>query len=359
MSYLVNQMKSPLIVDRTDSKWLLLEQIISATTSRRAKQEMAKQGITPVNNAGSMLRILILSMFFSVEVTYVIEELRKRRELQSFLHVEVIPEADDVYRFFSRIDEDHFIAMINGLIRDLTRTSRKRKDKTIIIDGSAITLDINVFKKRLTKKELERKDYKWGFSNTAGYYPGFKLTLAIEYPSLVPLAFLIHPGSPHDSRLFNDIMDELKRRRIIQTGDVVVFDRGYYSYDNYVNGIRDYRIVPIIFPKKKFDINKVMRKMNYPLNIFSSHEYRKIQTVYQNLVHKMVELIERWHEFPAVRSLIEDLFKLAKDAFSLRHLHRYSAVSVKKFVAINVLLVGVAMAMGNNEKKLIQRMSEW
>jgi len=99
--------------------------------------------------------------------------------------------------------------------------------------------------------------------------------------------------------------------------------------------------------------------MNCPLNIFSSHEYRKIQTVYQNLVHKMVELIERWHEFPAVRSLIEDLFKLAKDAFSLRHLHRYSAVSVKKFVAINVLLVGVGMAAGNNEKKLIQRMSEW
>ena len=122
-------MKSPLIVDHTDSKWLLLEQIIGATTSRRAKQEIAKQGITPVNNAGTMLRILILSMFFSVEVTYVVEELRTRKELQSFLCIEVIPEADNVYRFFSRIDEDHFIAMINGLIRDLSRTSRKRKDK--------------------------------------------------------------------------------------------------------------------------------------------------------------------------------------------------------------------------------------
>ncbi|WAI02225.1 hypothetical protein [Methanogenium organophilum] len=119
---------------------------------------MAKQGITPVNNADSMLRILILSMFFSVEVTYVIGELRKRRELQLFLRVEVIPEADDVYRFFSRTDEDHFIAMINGLIRNLSRPSRKRKEKTIIIDGSAITLDIKLFKKRLTKKELEKND---------------------------------------------------------------------------------------------------------------------------------------------------------------------------------------------------------
>ena len=73
----------------------------------------------------------------------------------------------------------------------------------------------------------------------------------------------------------------------------------------------------------------------------------------------MKDLIEQWHEFPEVRSLIEDLFKLPKDAFSLRHLHRHSAVSVKKFVIINVLLVGVAMAEGNNEKKLIQRMSEW
>ena len=61
-------MKSLLIVDRTDSKCLLLEQIICATSSHRAKQEMAKQGIKTVNNAGSMIRILIFAMFFSVEI---------------------------------------------------------------------------------------------------------------------------------------------------------------------------------------------------------------------------------------------------------------------------------------------------
>lgn len=350
MSYCEKTMKSPLIVDRNDSKWLLLEQIINATTARRARQEMTKRGITPVRNAGTILRITILAIFFSVEITYVVEEMRKRTELRALAHVELVPTADEVYRFISRIDEKDFIAMTNVLIRCQSRPPGRRKNKTIIVDGSPITLDMNVCKKRLGKKELETKDYQWGFAHTEGYYPGFKLTLAIEYPSLVPLAFLIHPGSPHDSRIFTEILDELKRRRIIRTGDLVLFDRGYYLYDNYAAGVREYRIVPLIVPGKKFDIGKVMRKMNYPLNLFSNHAYRKGQLIYKKLVRKLMKYLERWDRFVPVRSLIGDVFKLAKEAFSLRHLHRYSAASVKKFVAVNVLLIGMTILSGVNKK---------
>jgi len=64
-----------------------------------------------------------------------------------------------------------------------------------ISDGLAITVDLNLFKKKIRKKDLEDKDYKWGYSNINGYYLGFKLTLVIEHPSLVPVAFLIHTGS--------------------------------------------------------------------------------------------------------------------------------------------------------------------
>ncbi|MDD5420467.1 MAG: transposase [Methanomicrobiaceae archaeon] len=75
------------------------------------------------------------------------------------------------------------------------------------------------------------------------------MTLAIEYPFLVPVAFLIHPGSPHDSRLFPAIPDDLKRRRVIRAGDRVICDKGYYAYDNYARGVKDYRIAPLIFLK--------------------------------------------------------------------------------------------------------------
>lgn len=139
--------------------------------------------------------------------------------------------------------------------------------------------------------------------------------------------------------------------------------------------MREYRVVPLIFPKKNFDIGKVMRKMNYPLNLFSNHEYRKIQQNYKNPPGKMIDLIERWDEFVPIHSLIENVFKsrhtmgvpvrkmlcifrAAKDAFSLQYLHRYSAVSVIKFVAINALLVGMTILSGVNQKKVIRRMAE-
>ncbi len=42
---------------------------------------------------------------------------------------------------------------------------------------------------------------------------------------------------------------------------------------------------------------------------------------------------------------------------SLRKLHRYIMRSVYKFVAVNVLLVGVIVALGFKEKKVLQRLT--
>ncbi|QYZ79826.1 hypothetical protein E2N92_10510 [Methanofollis formosanus] len=126
-------MKSPLIVDREDTKWLLLDQVHSMTTSRRSKQEMAKQGPISVQNTGSILRILLIAFFFSSEITYVIDELNKRKELRAFAHLEQVLLADDVYRFISRIDERRFVGLINALLRTHCRPQR-RTHRTIIVE---------------------------------------------------------------------------------------------------------------------------------------------------------------------------------------------------------------------------------
>ena len=101
-----------------------------------------------------------------------------------------------------------------------------------------------------------------------GITSGTKLTLALDSRTLHPVCFLLHPGSPHDSVLYKEIMQELKRRRIVRIGDTVVFDKGYYSYDNYVRGIFDFNIVPLIFSKRNFSVSKLMKKLIYPLWIF-------------------------------------------------------------------------------------------
>jgi hypothetical protein len=55
------------------------------------------------------------------------------------------------------------------------------------------------------------------------------VTRPIEYPSLKPLGFLLYPGSPNDSKLFDDIVNELLRRRVMRKGDTVVLDKGFYA----------------------------------------------------------------------------------------------------------------------------------
>jgi len=70
---MVKKTDTLLIIDEKDSKWVLLGKIISAVGSRRVKQEMAKQGVGLVNMAGVMLRIVLIAMFFSVDIYYVVK----------------------------------------------------------------------------------------------------------------------------------------------------------------------------------------------------------------------------------------------------------------------------------------------
>jgi hypothetical protein len=88
-------MNYPLIVDPDDSKWLLLDQVLAVTTSRRARQEMAKRGVTPVTNTGAILRLLLIAIFFSVDIACVIRELQRRDDLRRFAHIDKIPSADE------------------------------------------------------------------------------------------------------------------------------------------------------------------------------------------------------------------------------------------------------------------------
>jgi hypothetical protein len=53
------------------------------------------------------------------------------------------------------------------------------------------------------------------------------------------------------------------------------------------------------------------------------------------------------------------MLKLAKDAFSLKKLHRYTKRSVKKLVCLHVLLVGVIVSLGFNSKEELQGIAEW
>ena len=74
-------MHPPLIVQETDTKWIILKEVLKIFDSRRARQELAKSGI-PVQKGVEVLKIVLTAMFFSLEISYVVSELRSREKLR-------------------------------------------------------------------------------------------------------------------------------------------------------------------------------------------------------------------------------------------------------------------------------------
>ena len=102
-----------------------------------------------------------------------------------------------------------------------------------------------------------------------------------------------------------------------------------------------------------------MHNLSYPISIFGRSDTDTTTKLFKNLVKRLLDSLDNQDYFQSMRSLIEDVFKLAKDAFSLKKFHRYTTRSVKKAVSLNVLLFGLVISLGIRSKKQLQQISEW
>jgi hypothetical protein len=350
--------KPPLIPINEDYKWRLLSEILNVFNLRSTKQILAQYKLLPLEDSIPALKIVITSMYFCLEISYVVRELKDKRKLRKFMRIKSVPSEDEVYSIMSSFDPDQFINFVIGLLNNVC-SPRKKGLSHIIIDSTDIDLDLNWFKRKISKKMLEKRQFKWGHSTHRGYFIGMKLSLALEYPSLKPLAFVVNEANVSEYTVYPQILEELHRRRKIRAGDILYFDKGYYSYENYVIGIAKYKIVPVIFPKINCNFNKLFDMLRYPLNIFDSKRNTKEEKkLYKKLVAKFKSLIENWGGLRPIRSLIEDVFKLAKKACNMENLHRYTMRSVKKYCSLAVFLTGAVIAFSVCDKKMLQRLAE-
>lgn len=124
-------------------------------------------------------------------------------------------------RSLGRSTEDLFVVVVNALLWTRYGQPRWRTREIYSIDGSTITLGLNIFKKRYRKTGLVNQDYTRGHSPTNGYYFGYKLTLVIEHPSLIPVAFLLHRRPSGDARFLPTVPVDLNRK-ILRAEDTVI-----------------------------------------------------------------------------------------------------------------------------------------
>ena len=298
-------MQIPLVVCQRDSRWQLLKKILKVFDLRKVTRIVARYTLKSI----PILKVVTTSMFSSTRISHVTNELRNKEELRKFLKIDKeIPKTSYVYSFLSKFSLKEFVNMILRILNSITK--RRIRNSKLIIDCTDVSVDLNWFRKPVKQRNLLRKDYKWGYS-AKGKFVGMKLTLVMENPCK-PLLFLLHPANRHEAKLFKEVMEELKRRRILRKKDVILMDRGFYAYGNYLIGINRYRIVPLIFPRSNFRMERLDSLLSYPLSVFNSKNLARERKLFRNLRAKLFNLLKNWESYKSERSLIEDVFKLSK-----------------------------------------------
>ena len=283
-------MKHHLNYSKEDPNYILLGKIFKIIGSRKAKTIISSKGVKNVNMMILAVKIVFTAIFFNKTMEFVVQELKRDKRLRKFFEISDVPNALQISEFLSRFKSDTYVKIVNSILMN-TKPLKRRGKRTFIVDATPVDLDYNVKRKHRSKKYLEKQDLKWGYSSSYGFYIGFKATIVIEQNSAMPVAIIIHAGAPHDSKLFSEIMENLRKRRIIRKNDTIIFDRGYYSYKkNYQIGISKYKIIPLIFPKENFKIQKLNDKLTYPLQVFNDKKTEKrVKKLYHTLKKQLLK----------------------------------------------------------------------
>lgn len=349
-------MKIPLNPDEKDPVWNLFSKILKVIDSRTFQQELARNGLNNIKNHQIMLKIILLSIFYQLDVSYVHNEIIGHSKLRKFLDIDEMLSLKQIREIYHRYDESKYLELALKTLNKMSFKEIRRID-TIILDSTSITLDLKFGGKYLSKQKLLTKDYKRAYSTNNGHYAGFKMTLAIDQKTCKPLAILIHPGAPHDTTIFDDMLDELKRRKILKKWQLILCDRGFQSLENYLIGINKYNIVPLLFPKKKPSLITLFERIQNLIDYYEDNN-EEIK-IYDDLKQKLFESLVKWEDYRRMRWKIEEFFKFMKEELKLKNIHAYTKRSVYKHVYLNVLLIGMMINTGYRKIKEITRLVDF
>ena len=345
--------------DSKDPKYTLLGKIFKIIDSKKFKDTCNRKGINNRQMMVDSIKILFMSMYFNYTVSNVVNELNRSSKLRKFAgFCKEIPTAEQIYEYMSRYSAEQYCKIVNSTLMQFNKQNRGTYNR-FIADATPSACDFNNDKHFIPKEHLEKLNLKWGFSTTKGHFIGFKVTVVLNEKTMAPVSILIHSGAPNDSKIFDEVLQNLQKRRIIKRKDIILFDRGYYGYKNYQIGINKYRIVPIIFPKGSYKEEKLKGQMSYPMEVFSKNKKAKeLKKDIDSIASILYKKLRNWKELKPIRGIIEDFFKVAKDAFGLGEFHSYTVESMSRKIYLCLLLTTLIVQQGYKTKTQLQRLAE-
>lgn len=320
-------MEIPLIPDLSNPKWLIIQKVLKSVGSAHAKKVASRLKIPDVQVFLDCIKILTLSDTFELDYSYVISEIQTNKNLKSFMELKNVLEIEYLYKYISKLDSNCINTFFRNVFKGVSNTHRKGR-KYVIIDTTAIPIDINTWRKRF---EIGKgKKYTWSYSSSDGYYVGYKLILAIDAITFEILEFEIYSGSPNDSKLLEKFVGNLCNSRKLRMGDFVICDRGFTSMENYHILISRFLLVPMIFARKNTDLKRLLATLTPPLDIWNGKPY--LLETWKKIVREFVQIAEIWPSFKEIRSNIELFFNVAKNCVRLNKVHQFTRESILKKV---------------------------
>ena len=239
-----------------------------------------------------------------------------------------------------KFEEEQFKKAIEQIINSLFGKIGRGCFK-IVVDTSGIDLDLNKQKHRIPNEELEDKEYKWRFDGNE-FFIGFKLAFAMDYKTKRPLLFLIYQANIHDSQIYEDILENLKKKRLLRQNAIVIADKGFCSYYNYSIALNKYKVAPVIWLKENMNLSKLLSMISTPLTCFLENNVKEL-AFFKKLVKILIDYLKRSDSLTSKRSEVKDVFKLGKCELFMDKINRFTERFAAKFVYTNVLLIAISI----------------
>ena len=130
-------MKHRLNLDIKDPNYILLKKIFKIIDSRKSLQILASYGFKNLNKQIFAFKIIFISMFFGLDISFILNELESKKELRDYFKISEILTADQVYKIFSQQDSENLLKALNRILNHQNRVKRRAK-KTFIIDATPV-----------------------------------------------------------------------------------------------------------------------------------------------------------------------------------------------------------------------------
>ena len=182
----MNKLQSGLNYDKHDPKFILLGKVFKFIENEKIKDIYNHYGITKRSTFVIYLKIFFMHIFFSYRISDVVNELNRSSKLRKFAEISEVPNENQVYEYLSRYDPETYCKIVNSILRKFFKP---------------FECYINILRMYITQKHLKKLRLKFGYSNSKGYFIGYKVTVVLEKTTRTPVSILIHPGAPNDSKI--------------------------------------------------------------------------------------------------------------------------------------------------------------